>query len=97
MKKQLLLAGLSLVLSTATFAQKKNVTDAILLMRKYNPMGDVAANKKTVTEAKNFIDLAAANAETAEDLKMHLYRGKIYYCLNEIGNIESATSGAPQD
>jgi tetratricopeptide (TPR) repeat protein len=97
MKKQLLLAGLSLVLSTATFAQKKNVTDAILLMRKYNPMGDVAANKKTVTEAKNFIDLAAANAETAEDLKMHLYRGQIYYCLNEIGNIESATSGAPQD
>lgn len=97
MKKQLLLAGLSLVLSTATFAQKKNVTDAILLMRKYNPMGDVAANKKTVTEAKNFIDLAAANAETAEDLKMHLCRGQIYYCLNEIGNIESATSGAPQD
>jgi tetratricopeptide (TPR) repeat protein len=97
MKKQLLLAGLSLVLSTATFAQKKNVTDAILLMRKYNPMGDVAANKKTVTEAKNFIDLAAANAETAEDLKMHLYRGQIYYCLNEIGNIDSATSGAPQD
>jgi tetratricopeptide (TPR) repeat protein len=97
MKKQLLLAGLSLVLSTATFAQKKNVTDAILLMRKYNPMGDVAANKKTVTEAKNFIDLAAVNAETAEDLKMHLYRGQIYYCLNEIGNIESATSGAPQD
>ena len=97
MKKQLLLAGLSLVLSTATFAQKKNVTDAILLMRKYNPMGEVAANKKTVTEAKNFIDLAAANAETAEDLKMHLYRGQIYYCLNEIGNIESATSGAPQD
>ena len=39
MKKQLLLAGLSLVLSTATFAQKKNVTDAILLMRKYNPTG----------------------------------------------------------
>ena len=34
MKKQLLLAGLSLVISTATFAQKKNVTDAILLMRK---------------------------------------------------------------
>lgn len=97
MKKQLLLAGLSLVLSTATFAQKKNVTDAILLMRKYNPTGDVAANKKIVGDAKNFIDLAAANAETAEDLKMHLYRGEIYYCLNEVSNIESTTSGAPQD
>lgn len=89
MKKQLLLAGLSLVLSTATFAQKKNVTDAILLMRKYNPTGDVAANKKIVGDARNFIDLAAANAETAEDLKMHLYRGEIYYCLNEVNEIEN--------
>lgn len=89
MKKQLLLAGLSLVLSTAAFAQKKNVTDAILLMRKYNPTGDVAANKKIVGDARNFIDLAAANAETAEDLKMHLYRGEIYYCLNEVNEIEN--------
>jgi tetratricopeptide (TPR) repeat protein len=88
MKKQLLLAGLSLVLSTAAFGQKKNVTDAILLMRKYNPMGEIAANKKTVAEAKNFIDLAAANAETAEDFKMHLYRAQIYYCLNEIALLE---------
>lgn len=89
MKKQLLLAGLSLVLSTATFAQKKNVTDAILLMRKYNPMGDVAANKKIVGEAMTFIDLAAANAETAEDLKMHLYRAQIYYSLIEVNAIEN--------
>ena len=88
MKKQLLLAGLSLVLSTAAFGQKKNVTDAILLMRKYNPMGEITANKKTVAEAKNFIDLAAANAETAEDFKMHLYRAQIYYCLNEIALLE---------
>jgi hypothetical protein len=45
MKKQLLLAGLSLVISTATFAQKKNVTDAILLMRKYNPTGEPTVKK----------------------------------------------------
>lgn len=89
MKKQLLLAGLSLVLSTASFAQKKNVTDAILLMRKYNPTGEIAANKKTVTEAKNFIDLAAVNAETVEDLKMHLCRAQIYYCLIEVNAIEN--------
>ncbi|MEY4991440.1 MAG: hypothetical protein RI948_306 [Bacteroidota bacterium] len=89
MKKQLLLAGLSLVLSTATFAQKKNVTDAILLMRKYNPTGDIAANKKTVTEAMNFIDLAAVNPETAEDLKMHLYRAQIYYALIEVNAMEN--------
>jgi len=97
MKKQLLLTGLSLLLFTAVFAQKKNVTDAILLMRKYNPMGDIAANQKTVTEAKNFIDLAAANAETAEDLKMHLYRAQIYYCLNEINEIAAAKNGTPVD
>jgi tetratricopeptide (TPR) repeat protein len=97
MKKQLLLAGLSLVLSTAAFGQKKNVTDAILLMRKYNPTGEIAANKKTVTEAKNFIDLAAANAETAEDLKMHLYRAQIYYCMNETAMLESMSSGATLD
>jgi len=97
MKKQLLLAGLSLVLSTAAFGQKKNVTDAILLMRKYNPMGEIAANKKTVAEAKNFIDLAAANAETAEDFKMHLYRAQIYYCLNETAMLEAASTGAAPD
>jgi tetratricopeptide (TPR) repeat protein len=89
MKKQLLLAGLSLVLSTATFAQKKNVTDAILLMRKYNPMGDIAANKKIVTEAMSFIDLAAVNPETAEDFKMHFCRAQIYYSLIEVNAMEN--------
>ena len=97
MKKQLLLAGLSLILSTAAFAQKKNVTDAILLMRKYNPMGELAANKKTVTDAKNFIDLAAANPETAEDFKTHLYRAQIYYSLNEIAQLEAMSSGSAID
>jgi tetratricopeptide (TPR) repeat protein len=89
MKKQLLLAGLSLVLSTATFAQKKNVTDAILLMRKYNPTGDVAANKKIVTEAMSFIDLAAVNPETVEDFKMHFCRAQVYYSLIEVNAMEN--------
>ena len=97
MKKQLLLAGLSLVLSTATFAQKKNVTDAILLMRKYNPTGEIAANKKIVTEAKNFIDLAAANPETAQDSKMLFYRAQIYYALIETATLESASTGTETD
>ncbi|MEY3592252.1 MAG: hypothetical protein RLZZ38_1228 [Bacteroidota bacterium] len=97
MKKQLLFAGLTILLSSVTFAQKKNVTDAILLMRKYNPAGEISANKKIVTDAMNFIDLAAANAETAEDLKMHLYRAQIYYCLNEMSSIESAALNRPTD
>lgn len=89
MKKQLFFIGLALSLSAGTFAQKKNVTDAILLMRKYNPTGDVVANLKTVTDAKNFIDLAAVNPETAEDLKMHLYRAEIYYALEEANDLKN--------
>jgi tetratricopeptide (TPR) repeat protein len=97
MKKQLLLTTLSIVLSSVTFAQKKNVTDAILLMRKYNPTGDITANKKTVTEAKNFIDLAATNPETAEDFKMHLNRAQIYYALIETATIEAVSSNVKAD
>lgn len=97
MKKQLLLTALSIVLSSVTFAQKKNVTDAILLMRKYNPTGDLTANRKIVSDAMNFIDLAAANAETAEDLKMHLYRAQIYYCMKELSALESAALNRPSD
>ena len=89
MKKQLLFIGLALAVSSTTFAQKKNVTDAILLMRKYNPTGDVDANLKTVTDAKNFIDLAAVNPETAEDFKMHLYRAEIYYALKETNDLKA--------
>jgi len=89
MKKQLLFIGLALAVSTTTFAQKKNVTDAILLMRKYNPTGDVDANLKTVADAKNFIDLAAVNPETAEDFKMHLYRAEIYYALKETNDLKA--------
>lgn len=97
MKKQLLLAGLSLVLSTAAFAQKKNLTDAILLMRKYDPTGQITENKKTVTEAKNFIDLAAANPETAQDSKMLFYRAQIYYALIETATLETASTGTETD
>lgn len=97
MKKQLLLAGLSLVLSTAAFAQKKNLTDAILLMRKYDPTGQITENKKTVTEAKNFIDLAAANPETAQDSKMLFYRAQIYYALIETATLETASTGTESD
>ena len=89
MKKQLLFIGMALAVSTTTFAQKKNVTDAILLMRKYNPTGDVDANLKTVTDAKNFIDLAAVHPETVEDFKMHLYRAEIYYALKETNDLKA--------
>lgn len=66
------------------FAQKQNVTDAAMLMKKYNPMAGAEAAKKTVEDAKKFIDLAAEHPETKEDLKMHLYRGEIYYAAVEV-------------
>ncbi|MEN9699513.1 MAG: hypothetical protein RLZZ301_711 [Bacteroidota bacterium] len=94
MKKQFLILSLGLVIAGSSFAQKKNVTDAILLMRKYNPTSDLSAAKKTVSEAKSFIDLAAVNAETAEDLKMHLYRAEIYYALNEVALLDAKASNS---
>jgi hypothetical protein len=60
-----------------SFAQKKNVTDAAMLMKKYNPMAGAEKAKENATKAKDFIDLAAVNAETKEDMKMHLYRGMV--------------------
>ena len=50
-----------------SFAQKKNVTDAAMLMKKYSPMAGAEKAKETATKAKAFIDLAAANEETKED------------------------------
>ena len=97
MKKHILITGLAILMATAVFGQKKNVTDAILLMRKYDPRGELVENKKIVTEAKNYIDLAAANSETAEDFKMHFYRGQIYFSLIEIATLEAAENKTSTD
>ncbi len=86
-------AVVGITLATAPFAsfgQKKNVTDAALLMKKYNPYLDMEGAKKAAEQAKTFIDLAAANPETANDMKMHLYRAETYF-----GLIETMTFGAP--
>ena len=90
MKANFLTAALGIFLISAPLvstAQKKNVTDAAMIMKKYN-FTDPAA-KKNVEEAKKFIDLAAANAETAEDFKMHLYKGQIYFALVELTSIDA--------
>ncbi len=49
-------------------AQKSNVQNAYK-----------ALEKKNIEEAVEYIELAAANSKTANDVKMHNYRGKIYY------------------
>jgi tetratricopeptide (TPR) repeat protein len=71
------------------------VTDAAMIMNKYNPMMGLEPAKKSVNEAKGYIDLAAANAETAEDMKMHLYRGMVYYALIEVAGMEAMTGKTP--
>jgi tetratricopeptide (TPR) repeat protein len=100
MKANFLTAALGIFLISAPIistAQKKNVTDAAMLMRKYNPMAIMdPATKKNVEEAKKFIDLAAVNPETAEDFKMHLYKGQIYYALVELTSVD-AMKGLPVD
>ena len=80
-----------------TFAQKANVTDAALLMKKYNPMAGLEASKNLLTKAKSFIDIAAVNTETAGSAKMHMYRGEIYFGLIEVAAMESAATGTKPD
>ena len=79
------------------FAQKANVTDAALLMKKYNPMAGLDASKNLLTKAKSFIDIAAVNTETAGSAKMHMYRGEIYFGLIEVAAMESASTGTKPD
>jgi len=97
MKANFLTAALGIFLISAPLvstAQKKNVTDAAMLMKKYNPMTMMdPASKKNVEDAKKFIDLAAANAETAEDMKMHLYRGQVYFALVELSSLDVMKGG----
>jgi tetratricopeptide (TPR) repeat protein len=76
-------------------AQKTNITDAAVRMKKYNPMGGAEA-KKLVTKSKEFIDKAAVHPETAESMKMHYYRGMIYFALIELASID-ALSGIAID
>ena len=54
--------------SLNVFAQKNNVQNAFR-----------ALEKEKIEEAVNYIELAAANSSTANDVKMHNYRGKIYF------------------
>jgi Tfp pilus assembly protein PilF len=95
MKKIFLTLSIGSIVAFSSLAQKKNVTDAAMIMNKYNPMMGLEPAKKSVNEAKGFIDLAAVNAETAEDMKMHLYRGMVYYALIEVAGMEAMTGKTP--
>ena len=73
------------------YSQKKNITDAAMLMKKYNPMSGLDAGQKIVNDAKVFIDLAATNPETIEDLKMHFYRAEVYFALIELATMKAVS------
>ena len=65
---KILICSLILASSVTTYAQKNNVQNAFR-----------ALENKKMDEAVEYIELAAANSKTANDVKMHNYRGKIYY------------------
>jgi len=95
---QLIIASIfAIQIGFGAFAQKSNVTDAALLMKKYNPMAGLDASKNLLTKAKAFIDIAAVNTETAGSAKMHMYRGEIYFGLIEVAAMESAATGTKPD
>ena len=95
---QLIIASIfAFQIGFGAFAQKANVTDAALLMKKYNPMAGLEASKNLLTKAKSFIDIAAVNTETAGSAKMHMYRGEIYFGLIEVAAMESASTGTKPD
>lgn len=84
--------------TVASFAQKSNISDAILRYRKYNLMGaSYEDNLKNLTEAKSFIDLASINSETSGSTYMHYYRGQIYYSLMELMAAGAVLKGVKPD
>ena len=73
----------------SVYSQKKNITDAAMLMKKYNPMSGLDAGQKIVNDAKVYIDLAALNPETSQDPKMYFYRAEVYFALIELASMKA--------
>jgi hypothetical protein len=79
MKK--LILGAFVVLSTLTYAQKSNTTNAAMAYKNYFSSlseGDVEKATKDLLEAKDYIDKSAAHESTMNDPKTLMYKGKIY-------------------
>jgi len=93
--KSIIVILCSLFIGFSSFSQKGNITDAAMRMKKYNPMGDAVKAKKMATEAKEFIDKAAVHAETSESMKMHLYRGMVYFALIELTQADAMQGKLP--
>ena len=79
--------------SGISYAQKKNVQNAYNYLKKYNPKNSLDKNLEVLNEAKKNIDLAAVNADTKDDAKMHYYRGMIYMGLVEVETQKQMKTG----
>lgn len=90
------LALVAVTLSTGSlFAQKANETSAALEFRKYGESlmkGEFDAAKKALTKAKEYIDLAAAHADTKESPKTLYYKGEVYSGFISLGMMTQDTN-----
>lgn len=66
--KHYIISLIIITCSLNSYAQKNNVQNAFR-----------AFEKENIEEALKYIELAASNSSTSNDVKMHNYRGKIYY------------------
>jgi len=87
----------TILLNQSFFSQSTNVTDAILKFKKFNLAEGLDVSKKTLNEAKAYVDLAAVNTETATKSNMHDIRAKIYYSLMEIYRVEAKINKTTPD
>lgn len=81
--KRILLATAICFVTFGTFAQKKNLTSAVLAFNEYEDNKAKNAEKAATSllEAKEYIDLSAAHADTKDTPKQLLYQGKINFEL----------------
>jgi len=81
----------ALVLSTTlTFAQKNNITNAAMSYKAAQDeikKGEFKVAATDLLEAKTYIDLAAAHADTKLNPKMLMYKGKIYLEVGGVGTM----------
>ncbi|MFT5581575.1 MAG: hypothetical protein ACI9G9_000826 [Psychromonas sp.] len=94
MKNSLLLAAVAI--STFAFSQKKNETSAAVEYKnKFIPAlrsQDFETAKKSIMNAKEFIDLAAAHPDTKDGEKTNYYKGEIYMGMSMIAQMTGDTS-----
>lgn len=87
--KKLILLGF-IALSTITYAQKNNTTNAAMEYKHYqeNMMkGDPEAALASLKEAKNYIDKSAVHETTINDPKTLMYKGFIYMDYPQIAMV----------